>query len=56
MVPVPNAYSFADIEAVARRLLRSDPALPIEDVIRSLYEDLHEGEPSQRSSKLSEAA
>lgn len=45
MISVANAYDFADIEAVTRQLLRSDPALPIEDVVRSLYEGLYDGEP-----------
>jgi len=45
VMSVPNAYDFADIKAAVRRLSQSDPAMPIEDIVRSIYEDLYEGEP-----------
>ncbi|RWL84313.1 MAG: hypothetical protein EOR67_12680 [Mesorhizobium sp.] len=45
MASAPNGYDFSDIKAVARELVQSDPSVPIEDIVRSLYEDLYEGEP-----------
>lgn len=45
MISVPNAYDFADIKAVAGELWEDDPAVPIEDIVRSLYDSLYEGEP-----------
>ncbi|TPJ70623.1 hypothetical protein [Mesorhizobium sp. B2-7-1] len=44
MISAPNPYDFADIKSVARQPLQSDPALSVEDIVRSLHEDLHEGE------------
>ncbi|TPI57644.1 MULTISPECIES: hypothetical protein [unclassified Mesorhizobium] len=45
MISAPNGSGFCDITAVARELSLSDLAVPIEDIVRSLYENLHEGEP-----------
>lgn len=45
MVSAANGYDFSDIKAVARELVQSDPSVPIEDIVRSLYEYLYEGQP-----------